>query len=108
LVSVEFGKVQKYSLCLFSQNILSLSVSHNVTLLFENSVLFFKTCVYWWERDKLKKNFLIRNLNVLDIFSSSGYSKNFKFEKVMIIQAHTHDGENGKFFICSEKNTNLH
>ena len=42
--------------------------------------------------------FEMKSLNVLDAFSSAGCAKSFKFEKVMIVQAHTHDGKNGRFF----------
>ena len=40
----------------------------------------------------------MKSLNVLDAFSSTSYAKRFKFETVMIVQAHTHDGENGRYF----------
>ena len=46
------------------------------------------------------KNFFkkIKSVSVLDAFSPAGYTESFKFERVMIVQAHTHDGENGRFF----------
>ena len=40
----------------------------------------------------------MKSLNVLDAFSSADCAKSFKFERVMIVQAHTHDGKNGRFF----------
>ena len=40
----------------------------------------------------------MKSLNVLDAFLSTGYTKSLKFERVMIVQAHTHDEENGRFF----------
>jgi len=51
----------------------------------------------------------MKSLNVLDAISSVGCTKSFKFERVkfMIVQAHTHDGENGKFFDFSKKSSNL-
>ena len=36
----------------------------------------------------------MKSLNVLDAFSFAGCTKNFKFESVMIVQAHTNDEEN--------------
>ena len=38
-------------------------------------------------------------LNVLDAFLSVGCTKSFKFERVMIVQTHAHDEENGGFFL---------
>ena len=35
----------------------------------------------------------MKSLNVLDAFSSAGCTKIFKFERVMIVQPHTHDGK---------------
>ena len=45
----------------------------------------------------------MKSLNVLDAFSSAGCTKSFKFERVMIVQAHTHERENGRFFYFSKK-----
>ena len=42
-------------------------------------------------------------LNVLDVFSSDGCTKNCQFERVMIVQTHAHDGENGRFFLFFPK-----
>ena len=50
----------------------------------------------------------MKSLNVLDAFSLAGCTKSFKFERVIIVEAHTHDGENGRFFNFSKKNSNLH
>jgi hypothetical protein len=41
----------------------------------------------------------MKSLNVLDAFSSPGCTKNSKFERVMIVQTHARDGENGGFFL---------
>ena len=45
----------------------------------------------------------MKSLNILDAFSSACCTKSFKFERVMIVQAHTHDGENGRFFEFKKK-----
>jgi hypothetical protein len=45
--------------------------------------------------DKIKNVFSMKSLNVLYAFSSTSYTESYKFEKVMIVQAYTHDGENG-------------
>ena len=50
----------------------------------------------------------MKSLNVSDAFSSAGCTKSFKFERVMIVQAQTHDRENGRFFDFSKKSSNLH
>ena len=42
--------------------------------------------------------FKMKSLNVLDAFSSAGCTKSFKFERVIIVQAHTHDGKKWKIF----------
>ena len=47
----------------------------------------------------------MKNLNVLDAFSSAGCTKSFKFERV-IVQA-PHDGGNGRLFDFSKKISNL-
>ena len=41
----------------------------------------------------------MKSLNVLDAFSSDGCIKSCQFERVMIVQTHAHDGENGRFFL---------
>jgi hypothetical protein len=43
-------------------------------------------------------------LNVLDAFLSTGCTKSYKFERVMIVQTHTHYVENGRFFLFFQKN----
>jgi hypothetical protein len=50
----------------------------------------------------------MKSLNDLDACSSTGCTKSFKFERVMIVQAHTHEGKNGKFFDFFKKSSNLH
>ena len=36
-------------------------------------------------------------LSVLDAFLPAGYTKSSKFERVMIVQTHAHDGKNAGF-----------
>ena len=50
----------------------------------------------------------MRSLNVLNAFSSASFIKNFKFEKVMIVQTHTHDEKMEDFFNFCKKSNNLH
>ena len=51
-----------------------------------------------------KKTFKkIKSLNVLDAFSSAGCAKSSQLERVMIVQTHTHDGKNGRFFLFFQK-----
>ena len=45
----------------------------------------------------------MKSLNVLDAFSSAGCTKSSKLERVMIVQTHTHDGKNGRFFLFFQK-----
>ena len=45
----------------------------------------------------------MKSLNVLDAFSSASCTKSSKFEKVMIVQTHTHDEEKGEFFLFFPK-----
>ena len=45
----------------------------------------------------------MKSLHVLDAFSSACCTKSFKFERVVIVQAHTHDGKNGRFFLIIPK-----
>ena len=45
----------------------------------------------------------IKSLSVLDTFSSAGCTKSTKFDRVMIVQTHAHDGENGEFFLFFPK-----
>ena len=40
----------------------------------------------------------LKSVSVLDTFSSASGTKSSKFEKVMIVQTHAHDEENGRFF----------
>ena len=40
----------------------------------------------------------MKSWDVLDDFSPVGCTNSFKFERVMIVQAHTHDGKNGRSF----------
>ena len=47
----------------------------------------------------------MKSLNVLDTFSSAGCTKSYKLERVMIVQTHTHDGNNGRFFLFFQKKT---
>ena len=44
----------------------------------------------------------MKSLNVLDAFSSTGCTKSFKFERVMIVQAHMM-GKMEDFFDFSKK-----
>ena len=41
----------------------------------------------------------MKSLNVSDAFSSTAYTKSSKFERIMIVQTHAHDEENGRFFL---------
>ena len=50
----------------------------------------------------------MNSLNVLDAFLPAGCTICFKFERVMIIQAHTHEWENGRLLDFSKKNSILH
>jgi hypothetical protein len=45
----------------------------------------------------------MKSLGVLDAFSSPGCTKSSKFERVMIVQTHVYDGENGGFFLFFQK-----
>ena len=45
----------------------------------------------------------MKSLNVLDAFSSDECTKSCQFERVMIVQTHAHDGENGRFFLFFQK-----
>ena len=98
-----------YFVC-FPKQILSFSVSHNVTILFQKIEFFLPKIAYIGGKQTNSKTFfLMISLNVLDAFSStSSYTKSFKFERVMIVLAHSHDGENGRFFNFSQKISNLH
>ena len=40
-----------------------------------------------------------KSLSVLDAFPSPGCTKSSKFERVMIVQTHVYDGNNGRFFL---------
>ena len=53
------------------------------------------------QTNKISKQ--IKSLNVLDTFLSAGCTKSSKFEKVMIVQTHAHDGKNGGFFLFFQK-----
>ena len=50
-----------------------------------------------------KQIFKVKSLSVLNAFSSTGCTKSSKFERVMIVQKHAHDGENGGFFYIFPK-----
>ena len=45
----------------------------------------------------------MKSLGVLDTFSFAGCTKILKFERVMILQTHAHDEENGGFFLFFQK-----
>ena len=45
----------------------------------------------------------MKNLTVLDAFSSTGCTKSFKFERVMIVKTHVYDEKNGGFFLFFQK-----
>ena len=49
----------------------------------------------------------MNNLSVLDAFSIAGCTKTLKFERVMTVQTHTRDEENGEFFWFFQKSSNL-
>jgi hypothetical protein len=50
----------------------------------------------------------MKSLDVLDAFSPAGCTKSCKFERVMIVQAHTHDGKKMEdFFDFFKKSSNL-
>ena len=53
------------------------------------------------QTNKISKQ--IKSLNVLDTFLSAGCTKSSKFEKVMIVQTHGGDKENGGFFLFFSK-----
>ena len=73
----------------------------------KNWVFFLPKISYIGGTDKIKNVFSMKSLNVLYAFSSTSYTESYKFEKVMIVQAHTHDGENGWFLNFSKKSSNL-
>ena len=85
----------------FPKKIESLSVSHHFYLIFSKKLTFFSLQSRILVGNKqTKKN---KSLNVLDAFSSVGCTKSSKFERVMIVQTHAHDGENGGFFFFFSK-----
>ena len=45
----------------------------------------------------------IKSLNVLDTFLSAGCTKSFTFDKVMFVQTHGDNRENGGFFLFFSK-----
>ena len=47
----------------------------------------------------------MKSFSVFDAFSSPGCTKGSKFERVVIVQTHTHDGKNGRFFWFFQKKT---
>ena len=50
----------------------------------------------------------MKNLTVLDAFSSTGCTKSFKFERVMIVKTHVYDEQMEDFSYFSQKSSNLH
>ena len=110
LLSLEKYVRQKYSLCLFSKKILSLSVSHHFYSPFsKNWVLFAKNCVYWRETDKLQKIFLNESLNDLDVlFHPLVVLKASNLKELWLFKHTPMMGKMEDFFDFSKKSSNLH
>ena len=73
-------------------------------------LVFGKKTLFWLKiahidgnRQTAKFSENIKRLSVLDIFSPAGCTKSPKSERVMIVQTHAHDEENGWFFLFPTK-----
>jgi hypothetical protein len=68
---------------------------------------FLKSQILVGGRQTKNKIFKMKSLNVVNAFSSTGCTKSFKFERVLVVQTHADNEENAGFFLFFQKKRNL-